>query len=286
MDYIRSGLHAEVESDSLTQKQRSGDHKNYGALISSSFLDDITSISIGTDGAQDEANGHQINSTQSETYQNDDKWKKIKRMFRSYKFHLLFWPANAISSLRMVCTTNIGTFLMSFHIDNYSQMIFHIHSILCIAMKLSLSALYHFFTSRVPRVGVLTAGAFLSMQSFLLGLYYMQDLNILIVLIILWTLAGGVTLSLLPAILASVYGKDTSAVSSGIVNAIVGVIQLAAQEVFSGLYDRQITDGSNACYGVHCFYAFFVSSAVFSGICLVLMMIYMYLQRRDTSKPS
>ena len=285
-DFIRSELNGEVDSDSHIGKHRSGDNEDYSTVISTSSLDDHTGIITGTDGAQDKANGPHGSSAPSGPDQNDDKWKNIKHMFRSYKFHLLLWPATAITCLRMVCTTNLGAFLLSFHIDHYPQVIFHIPTILTVTIKLGLSALFHFFASRVPQVGLLTAGAFLAMESFLLGLYHMQDLNILIVLVILWTLAGGITIALLPAILASEYGKDTSAVSMGAVNAAVGIIQLALLELFSGLYDRQITDGSNTCYGVHCFYTFFVICAVLSGLCLILLMIYMYLQRRDTSTQS
>ena len=279
----RSGLDAEIDQDSPTQKHSSGD---YSTVIFTSSLDDFTGINTGSDGTQVEASEPHGSSTKCGPDLKDDKWKNIKPMLRSYKFHLLFWPATAITCLRVVCTANLGTLLLSFHISHYPQIIFHIPIILCITIKLGLSILFHFFSSRVPQVGLLTAGAFLSMESFLLGLYHMQDLNILIVLVILWTLAGGVTTALLPAILASEFGKDTSAVSMGAVNAAVGIIQLALQAVFSGLYDRQITDGSKICYGVHCFYTFFVTSAALSGLCLILLMIYMHIQRRSVSTQS
>ena len=286
IDFIGSELNGEVDLDSHTGKHRSGDHEDYSTVVLAIPSDDQTGINTGTNGTQDKANVPHGSSAPSGPDQNDDKWKNIKHMFRSYKFHLLLWLATAITCLRMVCTTNLGAFLLSFHIDHYPQVIFHIPTILTVTIKLGLTALFHFFSSKVPQVGLLTTGAFLAMESFLLGLYHMQDLNILIVLVILWTLAGGITTAFLPAILASEYDKDTSVVSMGADNAAVGIIQLALLEVFSGLYDRQITDGSNTCYGVHCFYTFFVISAVLSGLCLVLLMIYMYLQRRDTSKPS
>ena len=282
-NFIRRGLDAEIDPDSPTRKESSGDTEDYSTVIFTSSLEDFIGISTGTNGSQVKANEPHGSSTQCGPDQKDDKWNNIKHMFRSYKFHLLFWPATVITCLRLVCTANLGTFLLSFHIDHYPQVIFHIPIILCITINL---ALLHFFSTKVPQVGLLTAGAFLSTESFLLGLYHMQDLNILIVLVIIWTLAGGMTTALLPAILASEFGKDTSAVSMGAVYAAVGIIQIAVQEVFSGLYDRQITDGGKICYGVHCFNTFFVTSAALSGLCLILLMIYMYIQRRNISTQS
>ena len=216
--------------------------------------------------------------------QKDSKWKNVKSMFFSRKFHLLFWPAVTVTCLRLVCVVNLDTYLLSFQIDHYPQIIFYISPMVSICMKLTMSAVFYLFSDRVPRVGLITAGAFLSLVSFILALYQMQNVNVIMLLLIMWTLAGGLGLSLVPAIFADQFGKETSAISLGAIHAAKATIQFTLQGLLGGLYDIQITDGGRTCYGADCFNIFFITGATLSGLCLILLMSYMYLQRITKSE--
>ena len=279
-----SGQYSDVVLDSSPTREALEKFDEYSKLIPKTSTDDISNGSLRTVDAQENKHESKNKSVQTVLDQDEGKWKNIKCMFRSYKFHLLFWPALTITCLRLVCVTNLQTFLMSFQIDHYPQIIFYISPIISIAMKLSMSAVFHLFSNRVPRVGLVTGGAFLSMGSFILALYQMQKINVIIILVVVWTFAGGLALSLLPAIFAAQFGKETSPVSLGAIHAGKATLQLALQGLFGSLYDIQITDGGKTCYGAMCFDIFFMTGAALSGLCLVLLMGYMYFQNNTNSE--
>ena len=281
------GKNSTEERDVLSVNETLNMFNEYSKLIPKPSKDDVkNSDTQFKKDAQENTNEPNDKRGRTVLHQDDDKWKNIKLMLGSYKFHLLFWPALSITCLRIVCVMNLETFLMSFQIDQYPQIIFYISPVISIAMKLSMSVVFHLFSNRVPRVGLVTGGAFLSMGSFILALYQMQSINVILLLVILWTLAGGLTLSLLPAIFASQFGKETSPVSLGAIHAGKATLQLALQGLFGSLYDIQITDGGKTCYGADCFNIFFLTSVILSVVCLILLTCYMYLHGRATSGES
>ena len=61
---------------------------------------------------------------------------------------------------------------------------------------------------------------------------------------------------------------------------LVGLGSLGMSYLMGALYDSEITDGSNACYGLKCFRITFIISTLISVVILVLLLILYKKQSR------
>ena len=199
----------------------------------------------------------------------------VRNILSSVEYHLVLWPSCAASALRIVCVSNLGVILTSFNINKYPDILLYISSVVSIILKIVLAVLLTTFAEeRVPLVGILVFAKICLVLAFLLANFWLNNVWLLMLLITLWTVGGGFTSSVVPPILAQIYGREITTVAVGSVLAAHSIILFIFQSAFGMLYDKHIIPTGRTCYGYVCFKEFFMGGTVISIICASVVIIY------------
>ena len=201
----------------------------------------------------------------------------------SAKYHLLLWPCVTMMSLRIVMIVNLDSIVQSFGIVKYAQFIPFVSPIHSITMKLILGITSYMFNLHLPLLSLLTGAALVSVISFIASAYFIDNVYVLIILIMAWTMGGGLTSSFLPALCGKIYGRHVCSLTLGAINTASACMLFLLQTAFGLIYDHATGTSANICYGYLCYRPFFWLATSISALSAGLLFSVLLWERRKCS---
>ncbi|XP_069114415.1 uncharacterized protein [Argopecten irradians] len=186
-------------------------------------------------------------------------------LFRRSEFHFMFWPFMFCSGLQLMYQNNIGVYLKSFDIEQYTTLFTTINPIAAICCKFTVGVISDAIVHKVPRPAVLLF--FYCLQTIVLTLciFFSDNFILLVITLLVVGFANGALWCLSPTIISEIYGLKYFGRNWGTAMIGSGVGGLACQQIFGALYDYNIVvKGSVDCYGIKCFTLSFTVVSVLS----------------------
>lgn len=186
-------------------------------------------------------------------------------LFRRWDYHYMIWPFMFCSGLQLMFQNNIGVYLKSFGIEQYTTLFTTLNPIAAILCKFTVGVLSDAIAHRVPRPALLLF--FYCLQTLFLALciFFSDNFVMLVFTLLVIGFSNGALWCLSPTIISEMYGLRYFGRNWG--TAMIGsaIGGLGCQQIFGALYDYNITlKGASDCLGIKCFSLSFTVVTVLS----------------------
>ncbi|XP_033764317.1 probable transporter MCH1 [Pecten maximus] len=169
-------------------------------------------------------------------------------------FHFLFWAYLFCAGLQLMFQNNIGVYLKSYNLENYTTLFTTINPIAGVVCKFLVGYISDIVIEKVPRVGLLLFFNIIQTAILILCIFFSDKLVMLVVVLIGIGFSNGALWCLTPTMVSEFFGLKYFGRNWGTIifgNAFGG---LGIQQMFGVIYDNSISiKGMKDCYGLHCF---------------------------------
>lgn len=186
-------------------------------------------------------------------------------LLKRFDFHYLGWAYILCAGLQLMFQNNIGTYLASYRIKQYTTVFTTINPICGIISKFFAGflsdALYH----KYPRIAILFVFNIVQTLTLALCIFFSDEFSMLVVVVLIIGFSNGALWCLTPTMISEFYGLKYFGRNWGTImlgNAFGGLL---LQQTFGWIYDSSIQyKGEKDCYGLRCFTMSFAMAAVLS----------------------
>ena len=205
----------------------------------------------------------------------------VWKVLLSCECHVILWPNCVAMALRIGCISNLDVFFTSLDLNQYYEILLYSSPTVSVIMKILLGISLMIYTEeRVPLAGILMFANLCLVAAFLLANFWLNNIWMLILIVVLWTMGGGFTTSIVPSLLVQIYGSEFSAIAVSSTFAVYAAILYLFQYIFGRLYDKNaIKTPDRICHGYGCFTEILEISVTMSSVCAVIFTIYVCLKR-------
>ena len=204
----------------------------------------------------------------------------LTKAMKTIDFHLFLWPCIFSTSIAFMYSFSLPVFLKSFNLTHLQSLLISLGSILAGLCKMSSGFVSDLTLTRFPRLLYLIILLVLQTSSLFLCIFVGNKLVVVIFTVVVQFVALGIVMVMIPMIMCDWYGVTHYASIWGAIMILVGSGNLGMSYLMGALYDSEITDESNVCYGLKCFRITFVISTLLSAVSLMSLSILYKRQRK------
>ena len=192
-------------------------------------------------------------------------------------FHLLFWACVIANSISFTYTFNLLVYLRSFKLEDFKTTLLVTGTVTAALSKMILGITADKTLKKLPRVvyyiimvSLLTLVTFLSC--------FIGDKDFIVVLTTMISFFGtAISMSFVPLIVCDTFGTTHHSAILGAIYLGTGLGNVLISVLMGALYDLEIEDGSNTCYGLKCFRKIFI---IDTFLCLAALVMLGFLYKR------
>ena len=203
----------------------------------------------------------------------------IHEAVKTIDFHMFLCPCIFSTSIAFMYSFSLPVFLKSFDLLHLQSLLISLGSTLAGLCKMSSGFVSDLTLKRFPRLLYLIIPLLLQTFSLSLSIFVGEQTGVIIFTVLVQFITLGIFMAMTPMIMCDWYGVTHYASIWRAIMALVGLGNFGMSYLMGALYDFEITDGSNTCYGLKCFRITFILSAIVSVVILVSLWI---LYKRQT----
>ncbi|KAJ8320348.1 hypothetical protein KUTeg_001935 [Tegillarca granosa] len=230
--------------------------------------------------------GDSLSSSNPSLQQMKEEPKQITglKMIKRFDFHYIFWAYIFCAGLQLMFQNNIGTYLKSYRIEEYTTLFTTINPIAGVFSKFFAGFMSDMLVHRLPRASILLAFNVGQTIALVIAVFFSDNFVILLIILLVVGFANGALWCLTPTMISEFYGMQYFGRNWGSImlgNAFGGLL---IQQLFGWMYDSSIgIEGETDCYGLICFRWSFIMIATLS-FCSVIFNLGLLQQKLDQSK--
>ncbi|XP_074654983.1 uncharacterized protein LOC141908719 isoform X2 [Tubulanus polymorphus] len=213
-------------------------------------------------------------------------------------YHALVWGFSIIGGLMAMFVTNIGPTLKSVHLVQYVSVIVLINTLSGLVMRVLIGPLSDYLFKRVARDVFVMFAYTMCALGFIVLVFFVRSLAAVIISNILLGSAISITYTLVPVILAEVYGNDHLGLHFGVGKMVEFIVLYVTVLIYGKVYDSHVvtsyanmTSYSNVttspllpnfdCYGNDCTQLVFIVSSLLAILAAGLAALFHILLKKS-----
>ena len=201
------------------------------------------------------------------------------RLLQKSMYHYILWPFICSSSIQLTLFTNLTFYLRSFNNSEYNMAALILVPSVGVVTKLTVGVLSDRLLDKCPRSIYLLIINIAQLLSLLLFMFFVDNIYIYFMTIVVTGSANGVLWCLTPTILSEYFHQDHFGRNWGWTLFAGSLFGCAVQALFGVFYEISIdTETGINCYGRQCYYA---SSAMFVVLAAVAVIGNAMMVRRE-----
>lgn len=206
-------------------------------------------------------------------------------LFKSLDFQFFLWGSVLSGCVQLVYLNNVGTFLKSFDMEEYTTYYVITTSVSQIIAKMITGAVSDLLIDKFPRTTVLLILTIFQSIFVFLSIFFSDKFVMLLLTTIAIAMADGCLWCTSWVIMREYYGRKYYGRNFGFFTTVIATCVIGSQLILGWMYQQIIPNSDQInCYGKECFTWTFVIESIFSFISVVLFIGVYYNHRNDKNR--